>query len=391
MPGNWLPPDLIAPLRQALLDCGPFDDDRQLRAVFSHPRLRPWRDQLPQANTMRDRVDYTLDFLLERQASDGANVLVILLQVLRERANPGDACHHRLDQLAQKLEAAFRGSASPLQPGERSATRAIAWGSSDGPSPALGPIRRRWALLVGINRYVDPTMAPLKFCVNDVLALQETLQKAGYTVVALHDDAVEERLVPDNENIEAELAKLCQVAQPEDLLWLHFAGHGQLQAGQPILMTKRTRAATLAKSGLPLAQVEKQMRASGVRRLVLTLDACHVGVELGRSGSDPQFIRHAHEWAEGFALIAASTAQQKAQEWQAKEHGVFTYYLLQGLTGAAARHENRFVTVDDLKTYLLDNLRRWSIEHGGLIQEPSARTEGLGDMILADYRPGANG
>ena len=44
------------------------------------------------------------------------------------------------------------------------------------------------------------------------------------------------------------------------------------------------------------------------------------------------------------------------------------------------------VTVDDLKTYVLDHLRRWSVENGGLLQEPSARTEGLGDMILADFR-----
>ena len=90
--------------------------------------------------------------------------------------------------------------------------------------------------------------------------------------------------------------------------------------------------------------------------------------------------------AEGFALIAASTAQQVAQEWKEKEHGVFTYYLLEGLSGQADRDGKEFVTVDDLKTHVLDGLRRWNVEHGGLLQEPTARTEGLGDIILADYR-----
>ena len=108
-----------------------------------------------------------------------------------------------------------------------------------------------------------------------------------------------------------------------------------------------------------LSQTERRVEVRAVGRegerpptvtLVLTLDACHVGVDLGRDVSDPEFIRHAHELAEGFALIAASTAQQKAQEWQEKKHGVFTYYLLEGLTGQAARKENEFVTVDDLKT-----------------------------------------
>jgi hypothetical protein len=41
------------------------------------------------------------------------------------------------------------------------------------------------------------------------------------------------------------------------------------------------------------------------------------------------------------------------------------------------------VTMDDLKNHVLHGLRRWNIEHGGLLQEPTARTEGLGDMILA--------
>ena len=249
-----------------------------------------------------------------------------------------------------------------------------------------GPIRDRWALLVGVNRYVDPAFPPLKFCVNDVLALERTLKGLGYTVVALHDDADEERLRPTRDNVEAELARLARVAGPDDLLLAHFACHGKLVDGQPMLVTRETRAPTLARKALPLAKVERQMHESQARRLVLTLDACHTGVEIGRDLADPEFIRHAYELAEGFALIAASTAQQVAQEWKEKEHGVFTYYLLEGLSGQADRAGKRFVTVGDLSTHVLDGLRRWNVEHGGLLQEPTARTEGLGDIILADYR-----
>lgn len=249
------------------------------------------------------------------------------------------------------------------------------------------PICDRWALLVGVNRYIDPAFPSLKFCVKDVLALEQALKDLGYTVVCLHDE-----LNPDNprfptrDNIEAELAQLCQSVGQDDLLMVHFACHGQLVAGQPVLISRETRASMLVKKALPLADVEKQMRESKARRLVLTLDACHTGVEIGRGVADPEFIRNAYELAEGFALIAASTAQQKAQEWQEKEHGVFTYYLLEGLSGKADRDSKEFVTVNDLQTHVLSGLRRWNVQHGGLIQEPTARAEGLGDMILADYR-----
>jgi hypothetical protein len=249
-----------------------------------------------------------------------------------------------------------------------------------------GPIRNRWALLVGVNHYVDPAFPPLRFCVNDVLALKHELEALGYTVVALHDNATEERLLPTRDNIEAELTRLSQVAGSDDLLLAHFACHGKLVNGQPALITRETRAPTLERKALPLAEVERLMRESEARRLVLTLDACHTGVEIGRDLADPAFIRNTYELAEGFALIAASTAQQVAHEWEEKEHGVFTYYLLEGLHGQADRDRKGFVTVDDLKTHVLDALRRWNVQHGGLLQDPTARTEGLGDIILADFR-----
>ena len=254
-------------------------------------------------------------------------------------------------------------------------------------APPTGPIRNRWALLVGVNRYVDETFPQLKYCVNDVLALDRVLQAQGYTTIVLHDELdYEDPRFPTRENVEAELARLCHVAQPDDLLWAHFACHGKLVGDQALLVTYETRAPTLLRRALPLAEVEEQMRASGARRLVLTLDACHTGVEMGRDIADADFIKHAHDLAEGFALIAASTAQQVAQEWDEKQHGAFTYYLLEGLSGGADRKKQRFVTVNDLATHVVDGMRRFYVQHGGLLQEPTTRTEMIGDMILADYR-----
>jgi len=251
--------------------------------------------------------------------------------------------------------------------------------------PPTGPIRERWALLVGVNSYVDPSFANLRFCVNDVVALQATLEAAGYTVVALHDAAPDEHLLPTRDNVEAELARICKAAGRDDLVWVHFSCHGKLVEGQPVLLTRESRAATLAKKALRLAEVEQALRASPARRRILTLDACHTGVEIGRDLADPEFIRNAYELAEGFALLAASTSQQVAQEWAAKEHGVFTYFLLEGLSGKADRANKGFITVNDLTTHTLDGLRRWNVTHGGILQEPTARVEGLGDMILVDF------
>jgi len=252
-----------------------------------------------------------------------------------------------------------------------------------------GPIRERWALLVGVDYYVDPSFPNLRFCVNDVLALQATLEAAGYIVVALHDAAPDEYRLPTRDNVAAELARICRAAGQDDLIWVHFSCHGKLVERQPALLTRESRAPTLTKKALRLTEVEQELRSSPARRRVLTLDTCHTGVEIGRDLADPDFIRYAYELAEGFALLAASTSQQVAQEWEAKEHGVFTYFLLEGLDGKADRANKGLITVNDLTTHTLDGLRRWNITHGGIRQELTGRVEGLGDIILVDLRTDA--
>lgn len=249
-------------------------------------------------------------------------------------------------------------------------------------------IQQRWAFLVGINKYTDPKFSQLNFCVNDVIALEKLLKELDYTVVAMYDEHPEGYRQPTKDNVEAELQQICQQIGEDDLLFVHFACHGRLQEGQPILILRDSRNGLLQQpeKRLSVAQVEKMMRDSTASRLFLSLDACHMGAEMGRGTDDPEFIRNVYELAEGFAVMAGSTAQQKAQEWQAVQHGVYTYYLLKALSGEADRSEKSFVSVDDVSKYVVTHLKRWQVENSGLIQEPTVKIEGMGDMILADWR-----
>ena len=40
-------------------------------------------------------------------------------------------------------------------------------------------VGNRWAFLVGVNRYIDNNFGRLKFCVNDVKALERILTDVG--------------------------------------------------------------------------------------------------------------------------------------------------------------------------------------------------------------------
>ncbi|MDF5726661.1 MAG: caspase family protein [Rhizonema sp. PD38] len=355
MPG--IPPELHTRLRNALLECEQFASNDALQSVVSpYPPLKPWRFNLPQTNSIPSRVDAVIGYLVGKRRSDTQeNALVLLLHLLSTLIDKEDERHHQLLNLAAELQDAFENNSTTNKSKPTTEPkinpRGNAVKTNDEPQERR-PIKNRWALLVGVNSYNDPNFGRLNFCVDDVLALEERLKTLKYGVVCLHDGLeYDNPRFPTHENVEAELIRLCQMVEPDDLLLVHFACHGTLFNGQPVLLVNNTRSQTWQKTGLTLEFVKQHMRSSKARRLVLTLDACHMGVETGRDIDDPQFIHNAYELAEGFALIAASTAQQKAQEWQGQKHGVFTYYLLEALNGKADRGSKRFVTVDDIKTY----------------------------------------
>jgi hypothetical protein len=112
MPG--IPPDLNNRIQAVLLECGPFDSDRDIRAVFVDNRLSPWRQSLPQAGNLAARVQAVVEYLHDRYNAAGDNALVLLLCVLSERIDPGDACHQRLAGLAAELERELGSPDSPV-------------------------------------------------------------------------------------------------------------------------------------------------------------------------------------------------------------------------------------------------------------------------------------
>ena len=102
--GGALPAEFYTQLRKTLLECGPFESNRQLRAVFVHAELSPWQNGLPEADSQGERVDLLISYLTGKRHSNGKPALEIFLNELVERSNPLDACHNRFVQLTEQLK-----------------------------------------------------------------------------------------------------------------------------------------------------------------------------------------------------------------------------------------------------------------------------------------------
>lgn len=83
------------------------------------------------------------------------------------------------------------------------------------------------ALLIGIN--YPGTKAELKGCINDVWRMHECLiQRFGFNeediVVMIDTDSSYTQ--PTGANIRRAIADLVRSAQPDDVLFMHYSGHG---------------------------------------------------------------------------------------------------------------------------------------------------------------------
>jgi hypothetical protein len=258
------------------------------------------------------------------------------------------------------------------------------------PTFTTGRTSAWYALLVGVDAFVESELS-LKYCVNDVQALQAALIPLRYAVSTLHDQQTDLRLRPTLLNIRAALAGLKARFDPEALLWVHFSTHGMLLDGRPTVLAADSRRNDPTGSMLTVDAILEAMRQSGARRRFLSLDACHAGVSLGRDagapvGLDPASIHNAFDLGEGEYIFSSCTIEQDAQDWAQRQLGVATAFMVDGLSGKADTTGLGIVTADQLRDYVVEGVRSWTFSHQKQLQTPTAESRVDGELILADRR-----
>eukprot|EP00959_Pyramimonas_sp_CCMP1952_P333713 6988748-Pyramimonas_sp.AAC.1 len=157
-----------------------------------------------------------------------------------------------------------------------------------GPPPPL--TGRRKALLIGIN--YKGTRSELRGCVNDVHHIKSFLTANGFTetpdtMVVLTDDQRDPNYLPTKMNIINALGWLSRGAQPGDILFWHFSGHGSQEPdpdgteedgmNETIVPLDFKQAGQISDTHIFRALV--QPLPSGVR-LTAIMDCCHSGTGL---------------------------------------------------------------------------------------------------------------
>ncbi len=209
-------------------------------------------------------------------------------------------------------------------------------------APAAAQEGKRYAVLVGVNDYQHPKLEALKYAVNDAAELAAVLEKAGYAVTLLTDDAGKKdpKLAPTKANVEGALKAVAGGCKKGDLLLVGLAGHGLQFEGDADAYFCPSDGRPFKKEAdtlVSLKAVYEGLDGSFAGMKVLLVDACRDDPAAGRGiGADT-----APKPPQGVAALFSCKAGQQAFEAKEYKHGVFFYHVLTGLRGEAADKKGR--------------------------------------------------
>jgi uncharacterized caspase-like protein/WD40 repeat protein len=256
-----------------------------------------------------------------------------------------------------------------------------------------------WGVFVGVSDYEDPEINDLRFCDADAESLWRALTKPGQLRFSLDKTRLltsKGETRPTAANIEKALLSLDE-ASPEDTVLFYFAGHGFECNGRVYLagcdfrkgsMTDgslaeaEARSAEVSVGALSMGRLYSCLNALRCRRQVVILDACHSG---GMATETQKQMTHNMAYAlvpqsRGTAILVSCDVGEASYEWDEKGHGVFTYFLLDGLGGSADRDRDHLVTAHELFVWASNGVRQWSRNR----QTPRLLYDIAEDLALVD-------
>lgn len=274
---------------------------------------------------------------------------------------------------------------------------------SSKPVARLPPKGKRWALVVGVDRYADGRIGQLAGSDNDAHALAEALvENAGFPedqVMLLSTDRPEEWR-PTRANILRRLDNLARLVPADGLLLVSFAGHGVERKGSAYLLPSDAQfsgnVALLENTSISVSYMSELIKATGVRQVVVLLDACRNepgrGVRAGEGAPNPLTPAFMFDFdvrnreVEAFAVLYATAVGHRAYEYAEKRQGYFTWAVVEGLKGGAADARGE-VTLERLVRYVQEKVpERVRIDFGAREeQKPFAVIEGYraGELVVA--------
>ena len=170
-----------------------------------------------------------------------------------------------------------------------------------------------------------------------------------------------------------------KIAKPQDVFVFYYAGHGLIGKDKEFYLIPndvsdlKNVQTELTIKAIPAKLLQKYAVDILAQKQLFILDACQ------SAGAFESMLSNDGDQQKSIAVVARSTgthwmaasgAQQFANEFSQLGHGAFTYVLLEALKGSAAA--DKMITVNGLKSYLQKGVPELMKKYSGTLQYPAS-------------------
>lgn len=204
-----------------------------------------------------------------------------------------------------------------------------------------------WAVIVGVGRYKH--MPALRYTDDDAYKMYAFLKSVEGG--SLTDDQV--KILVDEDatrmNVLTTVHNTLLKADENDVILFYFSGHGLEGSFLPVDYDGYN-------NRILHEEIRDLMKKSKANQKVVFADACHSGSILAMKAPVKQTLDRYYAAFEktnsGMALMMSSKGEEYSLEDGGLRSGIFSYFLIKGLKGAADRNRDKIVTIGELFSYV---------------------------------------
>lgn len=206
------------------------------------------------------------------------------------------------------------------------------------------------ALIIGVSDYNE--MKKLEFSDDDAQHIFDFLQSEEGGSVPLSQIILLKDQQATYKNVIGAANQLFSKANPEDLILFYFSGHGLPGAFLPVDSDG-------IKHRINHDELKSILLHSPAKHKLVFADACHSGSF--RSMSENEYSHLFYESlaisSGGLGLLLSSRSDEFSHEFDGIKAGVFSHFLIRGLTGEAEKDKDGLVSVTELFDYVFEQVR----------------------------------
>ena len=230
---------------------------------------------------------------------------------------------------------------------------------------------RKYALVIGISHYKNNLngIRNLQYADADARSIYDFLQRPEAGEFPKENMLLLTNEQATNAQIRQALTEFIAKPSTDDLLVVFVAGHGAPDPSAPqnlYVIAHDTSVEDMPDTALAMSDLRRYIEQNiKCKRVILLLDTCHsAGLstemtrDLGNNLANLYLEKLLYQ-EEGRAIITSSDVNEPSRESEkwGNGHGVFTYFLLQGLQGSADTNRDRLVSLGELFRYVRQKVR----------------------------------